>query len=367
MAILILAEAGELDYDDALSKYFPQFPSYAQKITIRHLLHHTSGLQDYMELFLKKNRKGFEPTSREALELLAQEKNLNLRFEPGEKWEYSNSGYLVLAMLVEQVSGQPFPEFVKENVFEPLEMNDTLVYDETSPQVKNRAKSYTREPTGYRNIDYHPLNLIYGDGAVNSSLEDLYKWDQALYTEKLVKQLTLKEAFSTGTLNDGSETDYGFGWSIGEFCDSSFVEHGGAWVGFRTYIIRFLSERLSVIVLSNFAQLDVEDLSAQIARIYLAHKIKTSGIKIADNILKSYVGRYELKPGVLLEITFEGGELFLSGMESKKGRLVAHSEVEFFLDELKNSRVTFEKDDLGRVRALTLHQRGNHVAKKLSP
>jgi len=220
MAIMMLAERGELRYGDPLSRFFPEFPSYARKITIWHLLHHSHGFPDYEGLFVKSGmidkdyprpskgkEEGFEPTIRDTLRLLAQQKEL--RFAPGDKYEYGGSGYVLLALIIEKVSGKPYSRFLKENIFRPLGMNSTLVYDETRPKVKNKAVSYSRVGERYKDIDYTPLNLIYGDGNVNSTVEDLYKWDQALYTDRLLRAETLEQAFTPGKLNDGMDTGYG--------------------------------------------------------------------------------------------------------------------------------------------------------------
>ncbi len=281
MAIMVLAERGKLSYDDSLSKFFPEFPPYARKITIRHLLDHTSGLPDYMDLFAKTGKinkdgkmGGFEPTSRDAVELLARQKEL--LFDPGEKYEYSNSGFAVLGQIVEKASGERFAKFLKDNIFQPLGMNSTLVLDETRPRIKNRAISYSREGNGYKDIDYDPLNWIYGDGNVNTTIEDMVKWDQALYTEKLVKQSTLRQAFTSGKLNNGRAIGYGFGWRVAKRFGLNCLSHGGLWVGFASYIMRFPDQHFTVIVLSNLAQFPTDTLTPKIAKIYLPDKIRGS-------------------------------------------------------------------------------------------
>jgi len=270
MAIMILAERGKLSYDDPLSKFFPELPPYAAKITVRHLLNHTSGLPDYMGEYQKLGKPGFEPTAREVIGMLA-----GIReplFAPGEKWQYSNSGYVVLAQVAEKASGVSFPAFVKTNIFVPLGMNSSVVADEARPTIAHRAISYRGEGSDAVNIDYTPLNRVYGDGNVNTSIEDMYKWDQALYTDKLVTQSTIEQAFTPGTLNDGSRTTYGFGWTIGAVNGRRMVLHGGAWVGFRTFIARIPSERFTVIVLSNRASFNPGVVGQQIAQVYLGDK-----------------------------------------------------------------------------------------------
>src|SRR5262249_34842103 len=163
----------------------------------------------------------------------------------GERYSYSNSGYILLAMTAARVSGQPFHRFMQERVFGPLGMNHTRVYDESKPVIPGRARAYSRDGDAFKLNDYHLLTA--GDGGTFSTAEDLARWDQCLYTEKLVKAATLQQAFTSGKLNDGKETGYGFGWSVGTFRGLRTVSHGGGLGGFRTFILRFPDQRFSVI------------------------------------------------------------------------------------------------------------------------
>jgi CubicO group peptidase (beta-lactamase class C family) len=275
MAILQLAERGKLNLDDSLRKFYPEFPVYADKITVRHLLNHTSGLPDYIELFLKSGKletndkpSGFEPTDDDTIKILAEQKEP--LFAAGERWAYSNSGYVVLAKIVEKASGTRYRQFVKKNIFEPLKMERSAVYDETKPKIINRAVSYQKKGEIYENVDYTPLNLIYGDGSINSTVEDLAKWDAALYTEKLVKTATLKQAFAAAKLNDGKITNYGFGWFVKETAHGLEASHSGGWAGFRNFIVRYPEQKLTVVVLSNSAEFNPVQNGMKIARIFLA-------------------------------------------------------------------------------------------------
>jgi CubicO group peptidase (beta-lactamase class C family) len=240
MGIMMLAEQHKLSYNDPLSKYFPEFPSYAQKITIRHLLNHTAGIADYVGLGLE--RPGL--TNKDVFDVLMRQDSP--RFAPGEKWEYSNSGYILLGLIVEKVSGQPYRLFLKRHIFAPLGMNHTFVYDKSTPDVTARARGYNRFGD---DSDYDLLT--YGEGGIYSTVTDMFKWDQALQTEKLVKRSTLDEAFTCGKLNDGSLTNYGFGWAISEVNGEPIQSHGGRYGGFNTYIKRFPNERATIIFLTN--------------------------------------------------------------------------------------------------------------------
>jgi len=365
MAIMMLAERGKLSYDDPLTKFFPEFPAYASKITVRHLLNHTSGLPDYMGVF-RTGPAGIsaEPSSREALTMLTQIREPI--FAPGEKWEYSNSGYVVLAQIVEKASDMSFPAFLKQNVFDPLGMSATIVSDQIKAPAVNRAISYAPAGGGFRDADYTPLNRIYGDGNVNTSLEDMFKWDQALYTDRLVKQSTLAAAFTPGTLNNGSRTNYGFGWTIAEENGVRMVLHGGAWVGFRTNITRIPSERFSVVVLSNAANFNPTLIARRIATIYLPDKLPPKVARTVDaKTLAGYVGTYQLAPGFTFDITLDGASLFAQVTGQPKRRLGAESDTRFFVIESEEIEMTFNKDSSGKVSGLTLHQNGDRPATRL--
>ena len=240
MAIMILREQGKLGYDDNLAGYLTGVPSYAENVTIRHLLTHTSGIANYTDFNIK--RPGL--TNQDVLDFLVKQKHLD--FSPGEDFSYSNSGYVLLAMIVEEVSGMRFAEFLEKWIFGPLRMDRSFVYDETTSQIDNRAIGY--DVFGAED-DYELLT--YGPGGVFSTTGDLFKWDKALYTEALVKRETLAEAFTAYELADGGLTDYGFGWVIKEDDTGKTVRHAGGQAGYFTWIERRLSEHNTIILLTN--------------------------------------------------------------------------------------------------------------------
>lgn len=176
---------------------------------------------------------------------------------------------MLLAQVVEKVSAESFARFLEQNIFAPLGMRQSLLYDETRPHVPNRATSYTLREGAYRDVDYTPFNFIYGEDNVYSTLEDLYAWDQALHSARLVSASALRKAFTPAVLNDGTPTGYGFGWEINRRFGLEFLEHPGAWAGFRTNIVRCPARRFFIAVLSNVAQLDPAEIAKEISRIYL--------------------------------------------------------------------------------------------------
>ncbi|MFY9224717.1 MAG: serine hydrolase domain-containing protein [Blastocatellia bacterium] len=276
MAIMMLAEAGKLSYDDPLTKFFPKFPDYAKRITVKHLLYHTSGLPDYIEVFKdKENITDSVAVTKKAIEILAKQKEPD--FEAGTKHEYSNSGYLVLAGIVEQASGQSFPEFVKEKIFQPLEMKESFVVTTSRDLPEKLSRGYKLKNSNYKDVEFgkNSLDLCYGDGGILTNIQDMYKWDQALYTDKLVKVDTLKLAFSPGTLDNGEKIDYsdgwgyGFGWAIGDIVGQELITHSGSWYGWATVIARVPSKNLSVVIFANTDEIDVSDSSLKIAKMFL--------------------------------------------------------------------------------------------------
>lgn len=279
MAIMILYERGKLKFDDTLARYCPEFPPYARTIHIRDLLHHVSGLPDYEELMVGKIGDNFyrssksppaahEFTSAEVLQTLSRQPKL--RFAPGSRFEYSNSGYEVLGQIVERVGGMRYAEFLKQNIFDPLGMRDTLVLDERKHPGRRLALAYRKRNGRWEDISYSSENYEYGDGGVESTLTDLFKWDQALYTSKLVRRATLDLAFTPGHTSNGKvietnffgyPTSYGFGWFIGSENGAVVLEHGGEWSGYRTHIVRVPSRRVTAIVLTNSSNDDVAQIA----------------------------------------------------------------------------------------------------------
>jgi CubicO group peptidase (beta-lactamase class C family) len=285
MAIMLLAEQRKLKFDDTLAKFCPEFPDYAKTITIRELLHHTSGLPDYEQLLVGKVDKNYfrssksppaahEFTAAEALHKLSRQEKL--RFSPGDKFEYSNSGYVVLGQIIERVTGERFAEFLREAIFDPVGMHDTLVVDERGQKAPRLALGYEKRNGHWLDVSYTPENHIYGEDDVISTVDDLYKWDQALYTERLVSHSTLEMAFTPGRTNDGKEikTDilkrpnsYGFGWFISSLDGDKDVEHSGGWAGYVTDILRVPSRRVTAIVLSNSSNGRVPEIAQRMVEI----------------------------------------------------------------------------------------------------
>ena len=264
MAIMLLEEDGKLSYDDFIGKYVPELRVY-EGVTIRHLLLHTGGLPDYYDVI---DTSAGMPTNQDAAELLGQMAKAD--FPPGERYEYSNAGYDMLGPIVEAASGMRFAEFVQQRIFVPLKMDSSRVHDHNLPVIPNRALGYEPATSGFVLNNDDPLNAIVGSGSIFSTLNDLFLWDQALYTEDLVSAATLELAFTSGTNNNGELLDYGFGWDIDEYAGHKRLRHGGSWVGFRSHIARIPELRFTVILLSNRADFEPEGYVDTITDMYLA-------------------------------------------------------------------------------------------------
>ena len=252
-AIIMLKEQNKLSYQDKLSDFFPEFPPYADRVTIRHLLTHTAGIPDWTRSPVFRARPGDfldDITNRDVLDFLIQQEALD--FNPGEIYRYSNSGYLLLALIVEKVSGESFPLFMKKNIFDPLGMKNTIIPDK--PQQK-----FSKRVIGYNNLGQKDDNniLTYGGGGIYSTVRDLYKWDRALYTDKLISQQSLKEALTPVVLTDGSVQinqsgySYGFGWVLeGDNFDRAAF-HDGGFNGFSAMFYRELETQNLIVFLTN--------------------------------------------------------------------------------------------------------------------
>jgi len=277
MAVMILQEQGKLSYADPLSKYFQAFPSYSQRVTIRNLLNHTSGISDYVGLGLE--RPGL--TNSDVLKALVALDSLE--FAPGQKFQYSNSNYVLLAMIIEKVSGEPYHAFLKTHIFEPLGMNGTFVRDSLHPPVPGSARAYNR----FGDDEDYDL-LTYGEGATYSSVHDMFKWDQALYTEKLVKQSTLSDAFKGATLNDGTISGYGFGWALARYDTETIMAHAGRYGGFNTYIKRFPEERSAIIFLTNHDFKNMSPIGNALINILHDKPYTLPRLSVADMMFRTY-------------------------------------------------------------------------------
>lgn len=273
MSALLLEQDGALSLDDDIRKYLPEMPDYGHPISIRHLMQHSSGIRDY-EGITTLLGIAYEDTyvEREILELLARQKALN--FAPGERYLYSNSGYLLLGEIVERVSGKTLRQFVDERIFRPLGMRASLIRDDHNEIVAHRASGYAPlEDGGFRIAESH-YDLV-GDGSVFTTVRDLYLWDQNFYHQKVGGKQLAASQHETLVLNDGRSMRYAAGLEIGAYGGLRFVAHSGSWVGFKAQLLRFPEQRFSVICLCNDESANPTALALRIADLYLADQFES--------------------------------------------------------------------------------------------
>jgi CubicO group peptidase (beta-lactamase class C family) len=275
-SVALLEAQGKLSFDDSIRKYVPELPGYCDAVTIRHLIHHTGGIRGYLGLlWLAGLDEDFYHSEEEVIKhLLVRQKSLN--FKPGEKYQYSNSGYLLLAEIVHRVSGMSFREFALKNILEPLGMKNSHFHDDFYEIVKNRAMSYLRHPK--RKNEYTAFisrfDLV-GSGGLYTTVEDLFLWDQNFYHGSVGGKEVIETVLTRGKLNDNSEQDYAFGLVHGQYKGLKTVSHTGGLGGYRAMILRFPEQRFSVICLSNFGGFNVGRICYQVTDIYLKDHLKT--------------------------------------------------------------------------------------------
>jgi CubicO group peptidase (beta-lactamase class C family) len=271
-AILLLAQDGKLSVDDNIRKFIPEIPDYGTPITLRHLLHHTSGIRDYIAL-LALGGINFEDvaTKEEALAAIARQKALD--FRPGDEFSYSNSGYFLLSVVVERVSGNTMREFARERIFAPLGMTSTQYLDDHTLIIPRRAASYRPRPDGGFRAETCNWEQT-GDGGILTNVEDLAKWDQNFYHPKVGGPALIEQLQTTGVLNNGEKIPYARGLVLGEYRGLRRVSHSGGWVAFVAEMMRFPDERFSVITLCNVGTASPTGLAQQVADLYLADRMK---------------------------------------------------------------------------------------------
>lgn len=289
MAVMLLVHDKKLKYETTLGEIFPEFPDYGKKITVRQLLNHTGGLPDYEELMdAAEKEKGkiwsSEKQIQDAEVLQLLEKDTKGKFAAGTKWDYSNSGYVVLGFIVSKVSGKSYGEFLRERIFAPLNMADTVVYQKRKNAVLNRAYGHSKEGNAFRETDQSSTSATLGDGGVYSNVDDLSKWDDALRNHTLLSEEEMKPALEPAKFGNaenavlpddapaalhGVPVEYGFGWFLDPLNGHARMWHYGDTMGFKTAVQRFPKDGVTVIVLCNRSDLDPGALATKVADLYL--------------------------------------------------------------------------------------------------
>jgi len=327
ISIALLARQGKVSLDDDIRKYLPEMPQYSAPVTIRRLIHHTSGIREYSHLLQLAGTRFQDVRADDVYKIITRQKDLN--FKPGDEYLYSNSGYFLLARIVQRASGKSLRQFAEENIFKPLGMSSTRFHDDPSEVITNRATGYSSRKDGGFAIESTSSDSV-GDGGLLTTIDDLILWDRIFDENKLSGgQDLIREALIRATLNNGERIDYGFGLDVETYRSLNVFGHGGAFNGFNADMIRFPDQRFTVFCLCNLSNVESGRLTRQVADVYLAHEFKaestTNGpppkvIQVSHHELSAVAGSYfNFANNNFRRLYVRNGKLFYSrgGSESE--------------------------------------------------
>ena len=351
-AILQLAEAGKLSVDDPVSKFYPDAPATWSKITIKHLLTHTSGIPSYTGLpdFFSK---GTSRLPLKPVEIVKLTQDKPLEFEPGTKFAYDNTGYILLGVVIEKASGQTYADYVSQHIFQPLGMKNTG-YDVSGEILAKRASGYEPGKGGWRNADYLDMTLPYAAGSLYSTVDDLLIWNTALTDGKILTEASRKAAW-TENLNH-----YGYGWSMGVQDGHERVSHSGGINGFATAMHRYPKDGLVTIVLSNFQAAQATPMANNLAGLCFGTYAPPKAVALSTATLDKYVGSYALAPTFILKVYREGDRLITQATGQGPIAIVATAPGEFTAIG-PDAKLSFEQTGDAPATSLTLHQGGRDM------
>ena len=321
MSTALLAEQGKISLDDPVRKWVPELPAYADRITIRNLVHHTSGIRDYLGLWGLSGRSfADEIPEAVALDLISRQRALD--FEPGSRYSYSNSGYFLLSVIVKRASGLSLRGYDQANLFGPLGMTSTHFHDNATEVVAHRAEGYQPSSAGGFEIVKTSFAGV-GDGGLLTTVLDLAKWDENFFGNRLGTrgQALIDQVTTVGRLNNGDEQTYAFGLMKSTYRGQPVVEHTGSFIGFRAQLMRFPTQHFSVAILCNDYTAAPERLAQQVADLYLVEKLTpvvapgandAAGVAVAAGRLDRWIGRYEMMPGMIGRVTRVGAGLSMA-------------------------------------------------------
>ena len=352
-AVAMLAEQGKLSLDDDVRRYIPEAPDFGKTITIRHLVHHTSGLRDWPGTLAMAGWQMEDVISfDQILTMVRHQKTLN--FDPGAEYSYSNTGYNLLAEVVARVTGQSFRAWTEAHLFKPLGMVHTHFHDDHEMVVKNRAYAYSPTRNGFERVG-NGLTAL-GSSSLFTSIDDLVKWVQNFRAPRVGGQVVVDQVHQQGVLNNGDQIAYAFGHSIGTYQGLKTVAHSGSWAGFRTYLVRFPEQDVAVIVLSNASNFNPTRKARQVAELYLAEQmvmeepatLPPTPVAVDPALFDDYVGTYQLGPGWLVTITRQGNGLMAQATDEPKFEMTPTSDTQFFV-EAYGAAIDFKRDPSGTV------------------
>jgi len=356
-SILLLEERGKLKIDDPVKTYLPDAPAAWDQITIFNLLTHSSGIPNFTSF---PNYRSIEPFATTPEQLVALFRDKPLDFAPGEKYVYSNSGYVLLGYLIEKIAGQSYESFVQQNIFTPLGMKDSG-YDSNSAIIEHRAAGYTLTPKGFTNAGFINMTIPFSAGALYSTTEDLLRWEQGIFGGKVVSPASLKKM--TTPFKGG----YAFGLLIKSNDGRTAIFHNGGIEGFNTAMAYYPDSMVAVIVLGNMNGTAPDELVDKLGRVANGEKLlapsQRTAISLPREALASYVGVYQFAPTFSIAITLDGDQLFEQASNQVKIPIYPESDTKFFL-KVVDAQLEFHKNASGAVTSLVLHQAGRDVTGK---
>lgn len=350
-ALLLLEEQGKLQLDDRVASHFPDAPDSWKDITLHHLLTHTSGIPSVTSL---PDYAKWKLTPSTPAETLAHVRDLPLEFTPGEKFNYSNSGYILLGAVIEHASGVSYEAFITAHLFKPLGMADTG-YDSLAAIIPLRASGYIQTPDGLANAPYIDMHFPHGAGGLYSTTRDLVRWTNGVFGGQLLSAASLKKMLTP------LHSDYALGVGVKTNRGRKVIAHGGGIEGFNAHLAYYPESRLTVAVLSNVNGPAATELAARLADAAFDETVvlpsERTTATVSDEILKSYVGIYQLTPQHTITMRFAGGQLTTQLTGQPAFPIFPESETKFFL-KVVDAQLEFAKDTDGRVTHVTLHQNG---------
>lgn len=355
-AVMLLQERGKLSLADSICKHLTDCPETWKPITIRQLLNHTSGIPDYVAAPDFMRTISLRLTNDE---LIASFKSKPLLSASGETFSYSNSNYILLGRIIENLSGQPYGVFLKENIFAPLRMANSG-YDDNSTLLRHRAIGYIKQPDRLVNARYMDMTNAYSAGALYSTAEDMLLWDQALYTEKLVSKKSLDEIFTPG------KGGVGYGWFINRASKRLVVTQSGLNSGFAAHFLRYPEEKACIVLLSNFENTaqHLGRIGHDLTAILFGEKYELPrervAVKVDTKLYDAYVGEYEFGANRIMTITKEGERLFAQRGGAPRSEILPESETKFFLT-MADVQFVFLKDGAGKVSGMILYANGQEM------
>ncbi len=360
VAVLMLMEEGKLSLQDEITKYIPDYPVQGHKITIHHLLTHTSGIKSYTSMQEWQPLWRNDMTPEEMIDLF---KNQPMDFAPGEHYLYNNSAYFMLGYVIEKASGMSYGKFLKERIFKPLKMNNSY-YGSHEQIIQGRASGYQKKED-FVNAEYLSLTQPYAAGSVMSNVDDLLTWQMAVRDNKLVKNETIQLAFTDYRLNDGKPIHYGYGWGLNDINGSPTIEHSGGIFGYTTNGIWLPEEDVYVVMLTNRDDIGPGDISTRVAAIAIGKPYPSAGssVSLSQDVLRSLEGVFEFEDGSVRKFFVEDGQLMSQKQGSAKFRLIPLSEKLF---SYENSFSTVEFSTMAGKRKAVFKNRIDAFTGELS-